>query len=139
MDNGIKYVIVHQVICAAEEAHPSEHGGWDLYHDVPQLFANDHKKSAIRGLYKIHANEDFAADHPDISFAVVLHYSCEQYHDQIADNFEQLEIPPLEKKMRKELEPLSYFASCGTMAHWQGHTHKASASWPAFFRMPWEI
>jgi hypothetical protein len=115
LDHGVAYATIHQIICTkhASDKNHRLHGNLNLFYDVPRLWTNDNKRSLLRGRQPItwHREEgsledQFRIAHPEVDFAVMLQYSCGQYHDQIVDSMVQLEMPPLENVFKREIEGL---------------------------------
>lgn len=88
-------LVVHRVYCDGSRADGEDHqehqsNGDSDYLDVPRLFANDTRGSALRGQHPLRDFEEYYEDNPGICMVVYRTYSCTAYHRKVRDSFEVL-------------------------------------------------
>lgn len=84
--------ILHRVNCG-KKGHHADHPGIAYYADIPHLFRGDSKASFLRGKRPI-LNTEMNPDTKDTN-SVILYkiYSCDDYHEAIQNQFENLPTP----------------------------------------------
>lgn len=88
-----QYLEFHRVDCVDHEGH-----GQAIYSDRPRLFKNDSRVTQLHGRHHVVQNimsDEFAAEHPLVSFIVVKDYDCGSYYEEkIASNaFQTVDMP----------------------------------------------
>jgi hypothetical protein len=90
-----RYLILHQVKCEPVGTH-TNHKTESEFFDTPRLFAGDSKASSLRGKKPAAITQDYLEDHPEISFIVYKLYSCNNYYEEVKDNFDRLPTLPID-------------------------------------------
>ena len=61
------------------------------YLDVPRLFENDTRGSALRGTRPLISPQEYWDDHPEICAVVTREYHCGTYHRKLKESFELID------------------------------------------------
>ena len=106
-DSPASYLIIHRVSCSKPRVFGEDHEDHATkadYLDVPRLFANDTRGSALRGTEPILDLEEYYENHPEICMTVYKSYSCSAYHRRLKDSF-QLIATGMERQVFNRLRP----------------------------------
>jgi hypothetical protein len=114
---GVKYLVVHQVICNRHAEHTTTY-----YKECPRLFAGDTRATALHGQHRINYDvfsEEFTEENPTIGFVVMKSYNCGDYHaNQLSRNhFQPVSLPDTAAKALAQFKAhLSYLEEEGPQA-----------------------
>lgn len=100
-------LIVHRVLCSQATVEGEDHQDHPKsadYLDVPRLFANDTRGSAVRGMRRLMDFGEFLEKNPDVCLVVYKHYSCTAYHRMIKDSFETM-AAGIDRQVFNKLRP----------------------------------
>ncbi|KAE9368086.1 hypothetical protein N431DRAFT_310480, partial [Stipitochalara longipes BDJ] len=86
-----EYLLVHKVECGRSINH-HHHTSTSYFLDPPRLFDGDNKASPLRGTISIANVEEHLEDNEHVSIVVYRTYHCEEYHESIEEEFEQLRL-----------------------------------------------
>ena len=111
-DQGLapEYILLHRVICdnrAADGEDHQDHPAQSDYLDVPRLFKNDTRGSALRGAKPLLNPREFWEDHPEVSAIVTREYRCGSYHRQLKGSF-RIIAQVADRQTRNRLRPWLY-------------------------------
>jgi hypothetical protein len=106
------YLVVHRVYCDGSSVDGEDHqehqsDGESDYLDVPRLFTNDTRGSALRGQYPLGDFEEYYEDNPGICMVVYRIYSCTAYHRKIRDSFKVL-AAGIDRRVFRRLRPFFF-------------------------------
>ena len=85
-----EHTIVHRVLCHHRRVDGEDHEDHPQtadYLDVPRLYKNDTRGSALRGLQPLTNPQEYWDDHPEVCAVVTREYSCGTYHRRQKDQF----------------------------------------------------
>ena len=106
------YLVVHRVHCDGSRVDGEDHQGHRSngdsdYLDIPRLFANDTRGSALRGQQPLGDFEQYYEDNPGICMVVYRIYSCTAYHRKVRDSFEAL-AAGIDRRLLRRLPPFFF-------------------------------
>jgi hypothetical protein len=106
------YLVVHRVHCDGSRVDGENHqehqsNGDSDYLDIPRLFANDTRESALRGQQPPRDFEEYYEDNPGICMVVYRIYSCTAYHRKVKDSFEAL-AAGIDRRVLHRLPPFFF-------------------------------
>ncbi|GAW24657.1 hypothetical protein ANO14919_142480 [Xylariales sp. No.14919] len=108
LGSPITHLIIHEVTCSRNSPGHKTHEPNSRFLDVPCLFENDCKASALRGLIPFSHHDEYLEDHPEVSFTVIKQYDCEQYHTKIERAFEKRRLPNVGIRDASMIRPYFY-------------------------------
>jgi hypothetical protein len=114
------YVIIHRVECNGHGGEGEDHHDHPVtadFFDVPQLFTNDTRGTALHGQ---HTLPPYYETPPESYMTVYRLYSCTEYHKQIKDSFKILSAG-IDKRLLSRMRPFYYMLqSDGPLATMSG-------------------